>query len=63
VRARPLQLRRNVSDPRDMVELSREAAEYLSRMKCRVVPRPTPDIIRTWNALTGPAVGLFHVTC
>jgi hypothetical protein len=45
------------------VELSPEAAEYLTRKRCDVVLLPTPEVIATWNEATGKAIGLFHVTC
>jgi hypothetical protein len=46
-----------------MVELSREAADYLAEKKVAVDLAPTPEAIERWNKAKGPVIGLFHVTC
>lgn len=45
------------------VELSPEAAAYVSQRNWRVVLLPTPKVIDVWNQSEGDAIGLFHVTC
>jgi len=45
------------------VELSPEAAEYLTSKRCDVVLLPTPEVLATWNEAKGKVIGLFHVTC
>ncbi|HMA11931.1 MAG TPA: MTH938/NDUFAF3 family protein [Steroidobacteraceae bacterium] len=47
------------------VTLSQEAAEFFERHGCRVILKPTPDAIETYNKTRGKtkAIGLFHVTC
>jgi hypothetical protein len=43
--------------------LSPEAAAYFEKHGCRVVARPTPRAIETFNACRKRKIGLFHVTC
>jgi hypothetical protein len=47
------------------VKLSPEAAEFFERHGCRVILKPTPDAIETYNKTIrkAKAIGLFHVTC
>ena len=45
------------------VTLSDEADDYFKRKKCQVEVLPMGQVIRAWNAATGPVIGLFHVTC
>ena len=45
------------------VELSPEAAKFFKQHDCRVVLKPTPDAIKSYNKAKGKAIGLFHVTC
>jgi len=45
------------------VSLSPEAAEFFEQHGCRVVLKPTPDAIETYNDAKARTVGLFHVTC
>lgn|SRR5487761_2172199 len=45
------------------VKLSPEAAEFFKHHDCRVILRPTPDAVMTYNKAKGRTVGLFHVTC
>lgn len=46
-----------------MVSLSKEAADYFKKKKCRVSIHPTPKAIEKWDAATGAVIGLFHITC
>jgi len=45
------------------VTLSKEAAAYLERHRCRVQLLPTPEVIPVWNQAEGAVLGLLHVTC
>jgi hypothetical protein len=45
------------------LNLSEDAAEYFRKKGCAVELHPTPRAIAAWNAATGAAIGLFHVTC
>src|SRR5512139_2040956 len=47
------------------VKLSPEAAKFFAHHGCRVVLKPTPDAIETYNKTRRKtkAIGLFHVTC
>jgi hypothetical protein len=47
------------------VTLSPEAAEFFEHHGCRVILKPTPDAIETYNKAIrkAKAIGLFHVTC
>jgi hypothetical protein len=47
------------------VKLSPEAAAFFSQKGCRVILKPTPEAIETYNKTrkTARAIGLFHVTC
>ncbi len=47
------------------VNLSPEAADFFVHLGCRVILKPTPDAIETYNKTIGKAkaIGLFHVTC
>jgi len=47
------------------VKLSPEAAEFFERHGCRVILKPTPEAIETYNKTLGKVkvIGLFHVTC
>jgi hypothetical protein len=45
------------------LHLSDEAAEYFRKQGCAVDLHPSPRAIVAWNAATGAAIGLFHVTC
>jgi hypothetical protein len=45
------------------VQLSPEAADFITRKACGIVLLPTPQVIGIWNETEGRAVGLFHVTC
>jgi hypothetical protein len=45
------------------VGLSDEAKAYFDGHSVQVVVLPTQQAVRRWNAMTGKAVGLFHVTC
>jgi hypothetical protein len=47
----------------NQVRLSKEAAEFLTRHKCKVDLWPTPVAIKRWNGAAGKTLGLFHVTC
>lgn len=46
-----------------MVELSKEAADYLESRDCQVELLPTKEAIKAWNEAEGAVIGLFHVTC
>jgi len=46
-----------------IVNLSDEAANFLSQKKCDVNLLPTPLAIKAWNTAEGRVIGLFHVTC
>ncbi len=48
---------------RGALTLSEEAAEYFRQKDCAVELYPTPRASAAWNAATGAAIGLFHVTC
>ena len=43
--------------------LSPEAAAFLEKKGCRVVAKPTPDAMQTFNTSQKRKIGLFHVTC
>jgi hypothetical protein len=45
------------------VRLSPEAETYFAKKDCKVVTRPTPQAIPTFNEAHGKKIGLFHVTC
>ena len=47
------------------VKLSPEAAEFFEHHGCRVILKPTPEAIETYNKAIrkAKAIGLFHVTC
>ena len=47
------------------VKLSPEAADFFKRHGCRVILKPTPEAIETYNKARAKtkAIGLFHVTC
>ena len=45
------------------LHLSEEAAGYFRKKACAVDLHPTPRAMTVWNAATGAAIGLFHVTC
>ncbi len=45
------------------VNLSPEAAAYLSKKGCETVIRPTPEAVRVFNGARVKKIGLFHVTC
>ena len=46
------------------VELSDEAADFLSKKECKVKLQSTPKAIKTWNETDEQKIiGLFHVTC
>ena len=47
----------------DRVQLSKDAAEFLSKRKCKVDLMPTPKAVKRWNEAKGKVLGLFHVTC
>ena len=47
----------------DNVRLSKEAAEYFDKKGCKVIAKPTPDAIETFNRSKKGTIGLFHVTC
>lgn len=46
-----------------MVTLSQEAAGYFKKKKLHVDLSSTPEALLRWNKITGPIIGLFHVTC
>ena len=46
-----------------LVELSKEAAEYLDERGCQVDLMPMKEAIKAWNEAEGAVIGLFHVTC
>jgi hypothetical protein len=46
-----------------MVNLSKEAADYLKKKKCKIYLYPTPQAIEKWNDASGRVIGLFHITC
>jgi len=45
------------------VRLSPEAETYLAKKGCKIVIRPTPEALQTFNEAQGKKIGLFHVTC
>ncbi len=45
------------------VELSPEAADFLSKNGCKVELSPTPEALKLWNKAEGKTLGLFHITC
>jgi hypothetical protein len=47
----------------DSVRLSEEAAAFLAQSECQVTMVPHKALASTWNSLTEPAIGLFHLTC
>ena len=47
----------------DRLRLSPEAEAFLTSEACTVELRPTRKAARLWNESSGPAVGLFHITC
>ena len=46
-----------------LLELSEEAAGYLTQRNCPAEILPTPQAIQAWNRSAGAVIGLFHVTC
>jgi len=46
-----------------MVNLSKEAEEYLKHKKCKINLYLTPKAVEKWNDAIGRVIGLFHVTC
>lgn len=46
-----------------VVKLSREAQEFISGKKCRLVLKNTPEAIKEWKRTRGMWIGLFHITC
>jgi hypothetical protein len=46
-----------------LVELSKEAAEYLDAQSCEVDLLPTKEALKAWNEAEGAVIGLFHITC
>lgn len=47
----------------DQVKLSEDASQYFQKKKCKIMLRPTPKAIETWNNEEGKVIALFHVTC
>ena len=45
------------------VQLSDEAADYLSQRGCQADLWPTAKVIQVWNKASGDVIGLFHITC
>ena len=45
------------------VALSDEAQAFFDKQSVQVEVLPTQRAVRRWNAMTGKAIGLFHVTC
>jgi hypothetical protein len=43
--------------------LSPEAEAYLEAKACRVVARPTPEALASFNKAAGRKIALMHVTC
>lgn len=46
-----------------LVQLSEEAAAFLTQRQCRCDLYPTPEAIQHWNEAKGHVLALFHVTC
>ena len=46
-----------------VARLSKEASDYLSGKRCRVVLKNTPEALQEWNRTKGNWIGLFHITC
>ncbi|MEA3461907.1 MAG: MTH938/NDUFAF3 family protein [Bacteroidota bacterium] len=46
-----------------VTRLSKEATEFISDKKCRVVLKSTPEALLEWNRSEGNWIGLFHITC
>ena len=46
-----------------MVNLSKEAEDYLKNKKCKINLYPTPKAVEKWNDAIGRVIGLFHITC
>ena len=46
-----------------MVNLSKEAEDYLKNKKCKINLYPTPKAVEKWNDAKGRVIGLFHITC
>jgi hypothetical protein len=51
------------SGQQGVLTLSPEAAAFFEEMGAKVSLASTPQAIAAWNAASGPAIGLFHVTC
>jgi hypothetical protein len=45
------------------VHLSPEAKAYFAKKGCKVLLRPTFEVIQVFNELHVKKIGLFHVTC
>ena len=45
------------------VRLSPEASDYFDKKGCKVMLRPTPEAIRSFNQSHDRKIGLMHVTC
>jgi hypothetical protein len=43
--------------------LSPEAEAYFREKSCRVITKPTPDALASFNEAHGRKIGLMHVTC
>jgi hypothetical protein len=46
-----------------MVHLSSEASAYFEKKGCKVILKPTPEAIRSFNESRKKKIGLMHVTC
>jgi hypothetical protein len=47
----------------DNVRLSPEATTFFEEKGCKVIAKPTPQAISSYNRSKGKKIGLFHVTC
>ena len=45
------------------LSLSPEADAYFKKKSCRVIARPTPEALASFNEAQGRKIGLMHVTC
>lgn len=46
-----------------VTRLSKEALEFTTEKRCRVVLKNTPEALLEWNKSEGNWIGLFHITC
>ena len=46
-----------------IMKLTKDALEFFQERGCRVIQEKTPNAIKTFNKVSDPKIGVFHVTC